>query len=165
MRFPRPALYDPPVDFRLLLDNLGAEHGSGVDDDSVRLAEQTLGRLPEDYRDFLRQVGWTTLRAQEVAGLGSDLPYRWLNVVDLTVQERLDGWLPEHLIAIHPDGGGNFACLHGNEVLLWYHDGASDVRFDSFTSWFASLLTPRLGRPDLPPVGRGKASGARSPRI
>jgi hypothetical protein len=128
------------VDFRVLLDDLNAESGVGVDEDSVLDAERELGRFPEDYRAFLRQVGWTTLRAQEVAGLGPDVPHRWQNVVDLTRQERLDGGLPKHLIAVHADGGGNFACLDSGQMLLWHHDGPNEVRDDGFAVWLTHLL-------------------------
>jgi hypothetical protein len=137
---PKAPIYYPVVDFRRLLDEVGADHGAGVNLDAVRSAEHELGPFPDDYRDFLGQVGWATLRAQEVAGLGDDVPHRWQNVVDLTRQERLDGGLPGHLIAVHPDGGGNFACLDQQQLVLWYHDGPSEVRPDGFTPWLVDLL-------------------------
>ncbi len=97
--------------------------------------------LPDAYRTFLIEVGWASLGAREVAGLGGDLPHRWQDVVEPTRQERLDGGLPRHLVALHADGGGNFTCLDGQRVVLWTHDehGASQVA-ENFAEWLADGL-------------------------
>ena len=128
-------------DFRQLLDTVGAEHGQGVDLEAVSRAEQQIGPLPDDYRAFLVEVGWAAFGPQEVAGLGLDLPHPWQDVVELTKQERLDGGLPEHLVAVHGDGGGNFACLRKGRVVLWVHDDpALQELAATFSDWLERLL-------------------------
>jgi hypothetical protein len=130
------------VDFRRWLDALGAEHGGGVDSSLVASAEERIGVLPDDYRSFLTEVGWASLGADEVTGLGPDLPHRWQDVVELTRQERSDGGLPGSLVALHADGGGSFTCLDGQRVVFWAHDdpGSTTPVADSFSTWLVDLL-------------------------
>lgn len=131
------------MDFRGYLDALGVEHGQGVPAHVVDQAEEQLGALPGDYRSFLRQVGWASHRADEVNGLGTDLPHRLQDVVELTLAERRDGGLPEPFVAIHADGGGNFTCLNSGQVADWLHDGEPVPRETSFTAWLIDLLGTR----------------------
>lgn len=128
------------VDFLAYLDALSVEHGQGAPADSVNRAEEQLGAFPDDYRSFLRQVGWASHRSDEINGLGADLPHRFQDVVELTVAERRDGGLPETFIAIHADGGGNFTCLTEGQVVDWLHDDGPASRHTSFTAWLIDLL-------------------------
>jgi hypothetical protein len=129
------------MNLQQLLDSVGAEHGQGVEVAAVSQAEQQIGPLPEDYRAFLLEVGWTAFGAEDVAGLGLDLPHRWQNVVELTQKERRDGGLPEHLVALHGDGGGNFACLYEGRVVLWVHDDpVLQELAATFSDWLERLL-------------------------
>lgn len=129
------------MDLQRLLDTVGAEHGNGVDPEAVAQAEQQVGPLPDDYRTFLVQVGWTAIGSEDVAGLGLDLPHPSQDVVELTKKERLDGGLPGHLVAIHGDGGGNFACLDKGRVVHWAHDDRVLRELaPTFLEWLESLL-------------------------
>ena len=103
--------------------------------------EEQIGELSDDYRDFLTQVGWTSLGAQEIAGLGNDLPHRWQDVAELTQKERLHGGLPRHLIAVHADGGGNFNCLDRQRIVFWSHEDqdATPVA-ETFVDWLSQVL-------------------------
>ena len=73
--------------------------------------------------------------------MGPDLPHPSRSVVELTKRERLDGGLPGHLVAVHGDGGGNFACLYEGRVVLWVHDDPVLHELGpTFTEWLETLL-------------------------
>ena len=89
----------------------GLETGGGATETEIREAEALIGAFPSDYRDFLREFGWAMFYGSVITGLG-DAPYRWLNVVTVTLSERAEGGLSEVMATFYNDGGGNLFCFY-----------------------------------------------------
>jgi hypothetical protein len=122
--------------------------GRGASEDSIATAERLLGYLPRDYRRFIAEFGYATIRSNEMYGLGDDLaPY--LDVVKVSLAERQESpGFPAYGIVIMNDGGGNLYYLDGQRgdadspVYVWYHDDPDDVENVSpdFGSWVVSMM-------------------------
>lgn len=80
----------------------------------VAAAEQALGvDFPPSYRAFVKELGAGGAAAREFYGITSDnfttatIP----NGIWLTLQERQDSGLPDHLIVVFDDGDGSYLAL------------------------------------------------------
>src|ERR1043165_3149 len=106
--------------------------GDGVSPSMIADAEKRLGvTFPGALREYLRRFGWIELGHMEFFGLGGRIPPH-LHLVDLTVSERSEGGvgLPDHLIPLLNDGGGNLYCIDvghgsGGQIVLWNHELSS----------------------------------------
>lgn len=135
----------------LLLARSDVERGNGALDEEIRAAEASLGVLPDDYRRFLREFGWIGVGSDEIFGLGSGVP-EYLNVVSVTLEERAEGGLPERLVAVMNDGGGNLSCLDCGELdeadvapmVLWDHELGPSEGTESIAPSFSHWLVGRL---------------------
>jgi hypothetical protein len=127
----------------------GAKVGRGVSEREVTDAEAMVGSFPDDYRVFLSRFGYAAVGADQVFGLGDDVP-KYLDVVAMTVLERRESpGLPAAAIVIFNDGGGNLTFLAGqgdgsSKVFVLYHDDPAEVAVKS--SDFSAWLTGRLDR-------------------
>jgi hypothetical protein len=127
------------------------EHGDGATDEEVRQTVSRLGDLPKDYREFLKDFGWIAVGPFEIFGLGHDVP-DYLNVLTVTLSERIDAGLSDHLIPVMNDGGGNLLCLDisardaQDQVPLVYWDHETPTSGDvtrvanSFSDWLIALI-------------------------
>ena len=122
--------------------------GTSETEEEVAAAEQQLGQLPSDYKNFLQEFGSVTFGYSEIFGLGEGLaPY--LNVVTMTLAEREEGGLPPHLVPVMNDGGGNLTCLvvkqdsDDDAVVIWDHEGSRRTGprpvAASFSEWLLGL--------------------------
>ncbi|WP_130509571.1 SMI1/KNR4 family protein [Krasilnikovia cinnamomea] len=86
--------------------------GNGADDRDIHNAEDALGRLPDDYRYFLREYGWLSVQHLEIFGLGNAVP-AYLDVVRMTRAERSEPGspIPGSYVCVMNDGAGNLFCL------------------------------------------------------
>jgi len=130
---------------------------SDVNDRDIHNAEEVLGRLPDDYRYFLRQYGWLSVQHLEIFGLGSAVP-AYLDVVRMTLAERSEPGspIPGSYVCVMNDGAGNLFCFDtaesgagaGIPIVLWDHeiglDQEPEVRERSFEDWLTALLESEL---------------------
>jgi hypothetical protein len=99
----------------LIRANPNMQHFAGPrSEDVIAAAEKVLGfRLPEPYRQWVREFGAGNFGAAEVYGVidtnftGSSVP----NGVWYTLSERREASLSRDLIVIGNDGTGNLLCL------------------------------------------------------
>jgi SMI1-KNR4 cell-wall len=123
------------------------EAGTPLPPQEIDLAERRLGRLPEDYRAFLEELGWVSLGPHEVFGLGVDIP-PYLDVVRVNESEWTEGQLPRHLVAVMNDGAGNLSCIDlaappegdAQTVVLWDHEVSPSEGPIPLASTFSDLL-------------------------
>ena len=141
----------------LLLSDPHHSVGVGATEEEIESASQTLrAPISGGYRTFLRRFGWGGVPAYRLYGLGGDVPKRF-HLVLITESERTEmcPQVPEHLLPIMNDGGGNLVCLDTKAspdeppVVIWYHDdpdGSEQVpasEAPDFLSWFAKILAER----------------------
>lgn len=128
-----------------------ASVGPGASGELIGNAEATLGRLPTDYKAFLRKFGYASIGPDEIYGLGEGIP-RHLDVVELSLAERHDtAGFPSDGVVLFNDGGGNLTFLKApasaqSPVYSWFHDDPEAVQIDSssFSTWLlAKLATTR----------------------
>ncbi|WUJ72099.1 SMI1/KNR4 family protein [Kribbella soli] len=121
--------------------------GPGAAGELTDNAEAALGRLPDDYKRFLRKIGYASIGPNEIYGLGEGIP-RYLDVVEMTLAERRDspGFPPDGVVVFN-DGGGNLSFLRcsadgRSPVYSWLHDDPEDVAIDSssFSAWVLAKL-------------------------
>jgi SUKH superfamily protein len=112
-------------------------------------AEERIGRLPGDYREFLGDLGWLEAGHYEIFGLGDDVPMH-MDLIGMTLDERANFHLPGNLIPIMNSGGGDLYCFDCSGsgkpgVLLWEHDSSPrkgiSVVGESFSSWLLERLS------------------------
>jgi hypothetical protein len=124
------------------------EHGEGVTAGEISLAEERIGVLPGEFREFLADLGWLAVRHYEIFGLGGSVP-KHLNLVNITIDERSNFGLPQNMIPIMNNGGGDLYCFDGGgpgraNVLLWDHESSprrgAYVAGRSFSAWLLDLL-------------------------
>jgi hypothetical protein len=120
--------------------------GPGASDQSIGDAERVLGRLPSDYKLFLRRFGYASAGSNEFYGLGEGVP-RYLDVVEMSLAERRDSaGFPADGVVIFNDGGGNLNFLREvdgeSPVYAWFHDEPDDVQVDSpsFSEWLLTMI-------------------------
>lgn len=104
-----------------------AHFGSGVGAKEVSAAELKVGHVPEDYRDFLQDFGWAQFGSYQISGLGSDVPYRFMDFIFITYEERASGLLPASLCTFYNNGGGDLYCFnveaeHDESVYCFDHE-------------------------------------------
>lgn len=105
------------------------DFGQGAAEAEIDEAEKSLGiKLPEEYVDFLRRVGWVSVGGLELFGLGKEVP-KHLNLVSATMKERhkFRPHIPTFLIPLMADGFGNHYCLFiegpdTGKVSFWDHE-------------------------------------------
>jgi hypothetical protein len=133
----------------------------GVEEQEIAQAEQELRvKLPMNYRRFLAQCGSASIGGTDVLGLGTLAKRdKERHVVRTTLSERRDGMCPlrDDLIAISPEGNGDFICLQPSKgdgedcpVVSWSHegDGGDDPAKQkplriaaSFRRWLIDMLS------------------------
>jgi cell wall assembly regulator SMI1 len=129
--------------------------GKGATQAEVAEAERSLGVwLSESYRRFLCEFGWASLYADELYGLGGDVPDH-LDLVRATESERtqMRPRLRRQLVPLMSDGAGNHYCLDTSRllsgrcpVIFWDHEHelAEDQQpleqADDFVTWMAERL-------------------------
>lgn len=129
--------------------------GTGVDDHEIESAVHTLNiPICGGYRRFLRRFGFARIADFDVFGLGNGIP-RYLHLVVVTESERndVDPPLPEHLLPIMNNGGGDLVCLDTRAspeeppiVMWWHEDGPDQVpepTATDFLSWLSTMVEER----------------------
>jgi hypothetical protein len=130
--------------------------GGGPSEDVIAQCEQQLGTtLPDSYRWFLREFGFTYW-PREICGVSGDPA---LDVVKNTEGERHDvePELPLHLVAFCPDGWGNNYCLDTSRmadgecpVVFWSHEREPDQQPElthaTFLDWLEDMVKQRVDR-------------------
>lgn len=131
--------------------------GSGVSRHEILQAEEMLGvSLPQSYQEYLKEVGWVSIRDVEIYGLGSDVP-EYLDVVRVTIDERtiFEPRMPVNLVPFHNDGTGSHYCMDTSQwtgtecpVVLWdveLERGQVPVLVSpSFFSWLSERVKTAL---------------------
>ncbi len=87
-------------------------------------------KLPKDYREFLRGVGWVQVGPNTILGLGPDA-FKEANVSEVAHWEHVRAFppMPHALIPVMNDGSGNHFCLDTSKmkegrcpIVFWEHD-------------------------------------------
>jgi antitoxin YobK len=84
----------------------------------VERAEAALGvRFPPSYRAFVRELGVGHIAGEEFYGITGDefVDSSIPNGIWLTLREREDSGLPEHLVIVYEDGEGDYYALDTSE--------------------------------------------------
>ena len=142
-----------------LLRRLAPEQalGHAASEAEIAEAEGEIGsRLPESFRQFLKEVGGTSW-PENIYGVDKRLPPGY-NLVHITRTERIDiePELPHHLIPFSPDGWGNHYCFDTKRmedqecpVVLWSHEldeeQTPEQTHQNFTAWLADLISDETG--------------------
>jgi antitoxin YobK len=131
----------------------------------VERAEAVLGvRFPPSYRTFVRELGAGDVAGEEFYGITSDefVDSSVPNGIWLTLREREDSGLPEHLVIVYEDDEGDYYTLDTskegseseNPVVLWI-PGASqpdddlEQVADDFGTFFRETVEEGLSRRGL----------------
>lgn len=131
--------------------------GTGVEEHEIEGASRML-KIPirGSYRQFLQQFGWARIADFSLFGLGDSIP-KHLHLVVITDSERteMEPSLPQHLLPIMNNGGGDLVCLDTRAssdeppVVMWWHeDGPNQVPEPvdtNFMSWLSTMLEERGG--------------------
>jgi hypothetical protein len=118
--------------------------------DLSRIEGQLGAVLPESYKHFLREVGWSYW-PEDIYGVSPGVP--GMGLIERTRAEREDVALPlpRPLIPFSPDGWGNHYCMDTARlvdgecpVVLWDHQGGSDQELRqthaSFLDWLEATV-------------------------
>jgi hypothetical protein len=140
---------------RRLVASTEVDVGAGATETEIHDAEQKLAvAIRGGFRFFLRRFGWGGAGADELYGLGRDVP-RWLDLVRVTQSERTEMHppLPAHLLPIMNNGAGDLVCLDTlafqdePPVVMWWHEDGPDQTPEKtapdFCSWFSRILEGR----------------------
>lgn len=125
----------------------GLKSGSGCSDADIEAAEIAFGgRMPEQFRRFLRTAGWID-GGDQVYGLGADVPQH-VSLLRNADWEWRHGGLYPRLLPIMPDGTGNHYCLElrvaESAVYFYDHEDSSVDRYaDDFDSFLEAKLAQR----------------------
>lgn len=123
----------------------------------VGAAESALGvRFPPSYREFLLKLGCGDIAGCEFYGIigeefeNSSVP----NGIWLTLKERSESGLPEHLLIVYADGTGTYYALDVREaradgecpVVAWRADapGSGNVVAEDYGAFFLETLRQAL---------------------
>ena len=140
-----------------LLSDPDNSFGTSATEAEIGSAARSL-RVPISggYQRFLQRFGWGGVPGYDLWGIGHGVPKRF-DLVALTKSERMEmcPQLPEYLLPIMNDGGGNLVCLDTAAspdeppVVMWYHDdlnGSDQVPEPvaaNFVSWLERMLQER----------------------
>ena len=142
-----------------------ADFGGQRPAELVERAEAALGvRFPPSYRAFVRELGAGDVAGEEFYGITSDefVDSSIPNGIWLTLREREDSGLPEHLVIVYEDGEGDYYAVDTskegsegeNPVVLWI-PGASqpdddlEQVADDFGTFFRATVEEGLSRRGL----------------
>lgn len=107
----------------LLRELPDAEVGRGASDDEIAQAEELIGPLVGEYRNFLEEFGWANVGDLEIFGLGAGTTRR-NDLVETTLFERSFGRIA-NLVPVENIGTGDLCCirqipgtLHESPVIL-----------------------------------------------
>lgn len=123
--------------------------GSGASEAEIEAAAHELGvPIVGSYRAFLRTFGWASLPYTEVYGLVEiDSDYRYLELVDVTKQERTQAYplTPHHLLPVENNGAGDLYCLDTRvrgepPVVFWGHERGDDQVPEHETDDFSTYV-------------------------
>lgn len=140
--------------------------GRGAEPSLLRKTEAALGTtLPADYATFTRLLGHLSSAEVSILGLGLQTPADMQLVRINRAERRLPSprQMPQHLIAISPDGRGGFYCLdtsrikHGScPVVYRDHERLDDPRYrgETVAISFANFLTREVRAAALLPTAR-----------
>jgi antitoxin YobK len=133
--------------------------------DLVERAEAALGvRFPPSYRAFVRELGAGHIAGEEFYGITGDefVDSSVPNGIWLTLREREDSGLPEHLVIVYEDGEGDYYALdtseggnEGENPLVRWVPGASQPDDDlepvaeDFGTFFRARVQEGLSRRGL----------------
>jgi hypothetical protein len=132
---------------RVLADIPDVETGGDLAVEFIAAAEREVGSIPEDYRSFISEFSWLAADSYEIFGLGASVP-SYLDLVRNTRDERQRGGLPDDLIPVMNNGGGDLFCVRvadgptaDGAVVRWSHeDSSSSIEGDGFSVWLVDLL-------------------------
>ena len=122
--------------------------GEGATEIDISNSEESLGLIfPEQFRSYLSTIGWLEIEANELYGLGSNIPEH-LNIISNTEWERNEAEepLPKHLIPFLNDGMGNHYCIDINnkhsKVVFWDYElqEQEDIKEKDFLAFIQSLV-------------------------
>jgi hypothetical protein len=111
-----------------------SKNNSMIADDDLRELESVIGRLPEDYRQWMLEFNggepaiedesfWRHWSVSEFYGINPEVPE-----MDIAgVLEDFKGRMPAHFLPIGEDAGGNQVCISTAKqdfgcVYLWDHE-------------------------------------------
>lgn len=122
--------------------------GSGVSEAEIRRAEEVIGPLPHDYREFLGEYGWAMFGGTAIWGLGDGFPYV-KSFVQLTSEERIAFGLPANLVAFSNNGAGDILCFKAStgadsplSVYVHLHETQTvSVVSTSFSNYMVERIT------------------------
>jgi hypothetical protein len=98
----------------LLRSRTDVTFGPGATENQITQAEEEIGPLVGEYRNFLSDFGWANVGHHEIFGLGAGTT-RVNNLVETTLRERSYGRIP-NLAPVENIGTGDLLCvrqLHG----------------------------------------------------
>jgi hypothetical protein len=129
-----------------LLARGDVERGASATQRQIAKAESELGPLPPDYREFLADYGRVSVAFVEVFGLGDGIP-RSLDVVVVTLGERAEVGLPDHLVVVENSGSGNLTCIDTASpagIVRWNHEtspgGVPAPVAATFSTWLLQTI-------------------------
>ena len=128
-------------------------YGVGASEANIQTAEEQLGiKLPDSYKDFLKEFGWGGAGHLEFFGLGSDVPAH-LDLVMVTLEERslYRPYMLTYLVPLLNDGFGNHYCLDTRHiesgdcpVVFWNHEldesQIPELVAENYEKWLLDLL-------------------------
>ncbi len=141
-----------------ILGDPGADVGVGGSAEVIAALEARCGALPADYRRFLVDFGWLSVRHREIFGIGPGVPTH-LDVGALTASEREEYGLPDRYVVIMNNGSGDLYCLDLGAapssdtcpVIVWLHqEQAPEFVASSFVGFMLDVVLDR--HHDDPPL-------------
>lgn len=107
-------------------------------DEDISITEKALNwKFPQDYIDFIKSgynLGESILEALEVGDTES-----YLDIVQVTNEARESYDLPTNLQPIVEDNSDYYCLTTSNEVVFWSHNGITDEKWDSLSSWIQAM--------------------------
>lgn len=127
--------------------------GSGSTETDVRLLEADMGTLPDEIRDYLRELGWATIDDVEFLGLGVGVhPANHLEEVVRLERRAQPHPLPSGFVPLSRDGAGGFTGVmlgYGSRpaVFHWDHEPSGEpFEFvaDTLADWVSHIAEERV---------------------
>ena len=113
--------------------------GKGVSSDEIVKAEKLLGiSFSDEYKEYLKEVGFLSFFSHEFTGLGVD---GYLNVVEATKSEReLDKDFPSDSILLENEGIEGILILHDKTGAVYSYANGKIIKIsDSLFDFLKSL--------------------------